>query len=600
MKFRLSGLTAISAFVLLAAAGYVAAMLTENMQSWDGDAPFRELVSVADAFAETTQPTTTVRAWEAGTATSESDSGLAFDACENTGLSFQYNSGATGQFHLAETLGGGGAAADFDADGRYDLLFVDGGDPLSHRRGGGNRIHVFRQAGRGRFENVSEISGFDWSGYGHGCAAADIDNDGFPDLMVTGYNSVGLFKNQGDGTFVEVTTTAGIICDQWTATAAFGDLDQDGDLDLYVTGYADVPASAPTPVCEESGVRIHCHPHHWDPVPDMVFENLGDGTFADRSEDWGIADEAEYGLGVIIADVTNDGIPEVFVANDGDRNLLFQRTDRGTYVEVGIECGLAFNANGRSMGSMGIACSDFDGNGEFDLLTTNFIRERNVLFSNLGSGIFVDRSADTPLSTSSRQMVGWGAVPLDADHDTFVDLFVANGNVTDMPSAEYRQTPLLYRGHLTGALTAVSRPGDYFSESWHGRGAFTVDVAGDVRPDLVVCHIHDDPVILKNESVRNGNAVYLDLIGVTSNRDAWNAVVTARFGDRQTVHQLIQSAGYLCTSTKRLQITIGQADSIDELTVVWPSGLIQRLNKIPANTTWSLTEGRGRMESTTP
>ncbi|MEO2035028.1 MAG: CRTAC1 family protein, partial [Planctomycetaceae bacterium] len=380
--------------------------------------------------------------------------------------------------------------------------------------------------------------------------------------------------------------------ERWAATSAFGDLDLDGDLDLYVTCYADVPATGPTPVCTENGVRIHCHPHYYEAVPDILLENRGDGTFTDRSNAWGIADEVEYGLGVIIADLIQGGVPEIFVANDGDRNLLFQRNSNGRYEDVASRCGIAFNGNGQSMGSMGIACADFDGNGEFDILTTNFTGERNVLFSNLSNGVFVDQSAGSRIDKTSRTSVGWGAVPLDADNDTWIDLFIANGNVTGMATVPYRQEPLMYHGLPDGRFEQACTNDPYFQTPWHARGAFLVDLAGDARPDIVVSHVDDSPRILKNESAVHGNWLFLNLIGVAANRDAAATTVIATLGSRKVVRQTIQSAGYLSTSAKVLHFGLGNCAAIEVLEIRWPGGNVQTLHNVPANVHLDVIEGR--------
>ena len=223
---------------------------------------------------------------------------------------------------------------------------------------------------------------------------------------------------------------------------------------------------------------------------------------------------------------------------------------------------------------MGIACTDFSGNGEFDLLTTNFDRERNVLFSNLGAGVFADLSLGSVLDTSSRRRVGWGAVPLDADNDTRPDLFIANGHVTDMPDSSYAQLPLLYRGQPVGQTAAVN-PGSYFAAQWHARGAFSADVAGDGRPDIIVCHIGAPPAVLRNDSSRNGDAVRLQFAGRTSNRDGSGTIVSLKIGDRVIRHQMIQSAGYLCSTSQTLHIPTGSRTESVELQIQWPSGITQ-------------------------
>lgn len=576
-------LVGIILFFACAAIGYFAAEAYESRQLWDKDTTLKSLSPLAVDW-----PDRDVTA-SAAQVTAELQSAIQLHPVDETGLHFAYTNGQTGLFHLAETLGGGGAAIDLDADGNTDLVFADGGDPIAPLAKTANRVLAHRQIERGKFAALPE-AGINWHGYSHGCSVADYNNDGFSDLLVTGYGSAAMFLNLGDGTFDRVTESCGVQCSQWAATAAFGDLDQDGDLDLYITGYADVEATAMTPVCNVDGVRIQCHPHYYESIPDMVFENLGDGTFADRSTEWGIDRESEFGMGVVIANLMGDFYPEIFIANDGDRNLLLARTESGTFEDVGISVGAAYNNEGQSSGSMGIALADFDNNGRSDLLTTNFNRERNVLLHNMDDGLFLDQSAGRPMDAVSRGLVGWAAVPLDLDFDFDKDLVVANGHVTQMPDQDFRQRPILLENQ-DSTLVPISG-GTYFGEKWHGRGSFAADLVGDHRLDIVMCHIDDPPTILENKSQPSRRFLSVRLVGTSNSRDAFNATVTvAVTGHADQVTHTSQSAGYLCTHSRTLQFATGLQDSI-AVTVVWPNGQTQIWTDVSAGSTVILIEGR--------
>ena len=514
-----------------------------------------------------------------------------FATAQDSGLDWQYEHGDRGEFHLAETLGGGIGVLDFDRDGWLDITATDGGDPLTWPENQQNRVGLFRQIGPERFTNVSGEARLHWTGYGHGCCVGDVDSDGFDDLYVTGYQSACLFLNVGDGTFRNATDEAGLALDWWAATAAFGDLDLDGDLDLYVTGYADVSRDLPAPYCESGGRRIHCHPHHYDAIPDAVYENVGDGTFRDRTESSGVGEQLEYGLGVMIVDLDDDRIPEIFVANDGDRNLLFRWVGNWHFEEVGLPAGVAFNSEGGSMGSMGIACADFDADGLLDLLVTNFSHERNVLYSNAGELMFYDLSLGSELAQSSRSAVGWGAIPLDADLDGNIDLFVANGHVTDMPGQDYAQLPAFFRGTTGGKLTAVVPGGEYFTTSWHARGAVGVEITGDGRTDLIVSHIRDQLMLLRNESVTTGAAARVQLVGVESNRSGANVRLEwTRATDRHASETSL-SAGYLSSSSAPPTISWPTSKADRQLRITWPSGQSQIITAIGSNASLVVVEG---------
>lgn len=558
-------------FLLAALFGYYLLFWWESASEWQGDRDLapqngQALLDQVDAVrrdSQLAQDTPTIR----------------FENVTDTGLDFAYDNGATDEYHLAETLGGGIGASDFDGDGLTDLVFVNGGDPFLSNQQSANSLRFFRAVAPTKFMPRAEAAGCDWRGYGHGCSVGDFNNDGFDDFLITGYLSSAMYVNLGDGTFEDVTSSAGLTMDRWCATAAFGDLDLDGDLDLYVTAYADVPATRPTPFCEEGGQRIHCHPHHYPPVPDYLFENVGDGTFRDRSIHSGVAAELQYGLGVVIADFNNDLVPEIFVANDGDRNLLFQWAEDWRFSEIGTESGIAYSAEGQSMGSMGIACADLNRDGALDIVTTNFIHEPNLVFMNQGNGVFVDQSRTSTVSAKSRPLVGWSAVAFDANLDGLYDLCIANGHVTPSPSADFQQPMLLFSGTEAHGFEPLPNllPG-----KWHGRTLLAGDFTSDGKPDLVFVSIHDQVQFLRNTSPSTGQGLALRLIGRTSNRSA--AQVRLEFVDATSdlvmVRQL--SGGYLTSSTMPI-LLIRQPESQEMLPsqprikLTWPSGTSQTL-----------------------
>lgn len=516
---------------------------------------------------------------------------LQFVGVTPSGTSFVYDNGPEGRFHLAETLGGGVGAIDFDRDGSSDIVLIDGGDPINWPTNRTSRVTVLRCRAPDQFRPVTAHTRIDWTGYGHGCAVADVNNDGFDDILLTGYQQSRLYMNAGDGTFEEAEDLRDLVGDKWCASAAWSDLDLDGDLDVYIACYADSPRTLPTPFCEVKGVRIHCNPHSYGPVSDLLLENLGDGSFADRSETSGIAEYREYGLGVLTPDLDGDGVPEIFVANDGDRNLLFRQTAPWTYEEIALASGVAFNGQGESMGSMGAACADFDRNGQFDLFTTNFSRESNALFRQVGNLVFTDDSQGTLVDRSSRALVGWAAIAFDANCDRFLDLFVANGHVTEMPGEEVRQRAILLRGSEQG-LTEVSRAGPWFEYSWNARGASRVDLDRDGLDDLVVSLIDSPAIVLLNRSVSPGHRVQLRLVGTMASRSVEDALIEVTSASGHQIHLSSRAGGYLSTHGDVLTIGLGVDTKIESLRIRWPRGDWQELRDIPADRLITVIEGR--------
>ncbi|HET6425218.1 MAG TPA: CRTAC1 family protein [Planctomycetaceae bacterium] len=558
--------------VSMIALGFALGLGQDRLQEWHADRGLLARLGVRPAAL----PSGSVETSQEIAAT-----GLRFEALPNSGIAFAYDNGPENQFHLAETLGGGVGAIDFDRDERPDLVFVDGGDPIRWPQNRTERLSLYRNQGDGRFSPVSPDCGLSWTGYGHGCAVADVNNDGFDDVLITGYQQSGLFLNQGDGTFQESTQLRQLTGERWCATACWSDLDRDGDLDLYIACYADCSRSLPTPVCESKGTRVHCNPHSYRPVPDFLFENTGEGGFVDRSESAGIAQFSEYGLGVIAADLDRDGWQEIFVANDGDRNLLFRRTADWVYEEIGLASGVAFNGQGETMGSMGVACADFDQNGRLDIFTTNFSNESNALFHQLDDFAFVDNTQGTTIDRTSRPLVGWSAIAFDADADRFVDLFVANGHVTQMPGEEWAQLSSLLKGARDGYQDARSA-GPWWTSRWHARGACRTDLNRDGLDDLVVSLIDDPAAILLNTAPAPGHRIQLRLIGTVSSRTAAGAMIELQSGSGTALHYVSRNAGYLSSNDDIVTLGLGTDTVAETIRVLWPGGEREELRNVAA------------------
>jgi hypothetical protein len=501
--------------------------------------------------------------------------GILFDdVARRVGLDFTYYNGAEGNFYIMETAGGGVGVFDFNEDGRMDLFFPNGASlgPGAGRRAARWRLYSNRDQ-RG-FDEIGEVAGVAGTTFAHGAATADFDNDGFEDLYVTGFGRAALYQNQGDGTFIDCSERAAVSSDRWTTSAAFADLDGDGQLDLYVCAYGEVSLTD-IMECYERGVRIHCGPQKFVPQPDLLFRNLGDGTFCDVARDAGIDDDSGRGLAVSIADFTGDSRPDIFVANDTSQNFLFINRGNFQFQESALQLGAALTGSGHYMAGMSSACADYDLNGWLDVFVTNFYGARSALFRNLGESGFFEQAHIAGLSVPSHDRLGFGACFLDADLDGHPDLAVANGHVSDMTAAgiPYKMRQQFFHNLGSGTFRDESdSAGSYYHLELLGRGAATVDMNDDGRLDLVVSHVGDPAALLVNRTDPHGHWLGLKLVGRQSNRDAIGTRVRVSTGARALVYEIAGGTSYLSTSDRRLVVGLDSQSVIESLELQWPSG----------------------------
>ena len=520
------------------------------------------------------------------------------EVTQQLGLRFVYEYGHSAERWLMETLGGGVAVLDYDLDGWPDVYFAQGGALPAGVETAGTHGALFRNVRAMNLVDVTAASNAIRLGYAHGCAVGDVNADGFADLLLCCYGGLTLLTNQGDGTWRETTVEAGLANERWNTSAAFTDLDRDGDLDLYVAGYCHAPSTSGLKACREAGHFAPCRPNAYPPEPDALFENLGDGQFADRSESSGLHATDGYGLGVIAADFDDDGRPEVFVGNDTTQNFLWQsRADsvNGTQPSVerklpfledrGLIAGVALDGSGRAEACMGIACGDLDGDQRLDLFVTNFFDETCTLYQNLGGLQFEDQTDQRGLTNAGRRLMGWGCQFLDADNDGWLDLVIANGLLHDTP-----QLPQFYRNRGGRFTEQSSQAGTYFAQPKLGRSIATGDFNCDGRVDVVVSHQTEPATVLRNDS-HAGRFISLKLIGTKSARDATGAVVRAKIGDRVLVRLVSTQGGYLSANSPEIVIGLGDATAVDELQIAWPSGAREQLQLIPAGQRLLVREG---------
>ena len=513
------------------------------------------------------------------------------DRSKTSGIEMTLRNGATPEKHQIETMPGGVAVLDYDADGRPDLYFANGArQPALDKPDAGWHNRLYRNLGDFRFEDVTEKAGVSGTGYHFGVAAADYDNDGRTDLFVTGMPRSILYRNAGDGRFEDVTEKVGLTNrQQWPIAAGWFDYDNDGDLDLFVVNYVRWDP-ATEPFCGDAvnrKYRTWCHPKYYEPLPNTLFRNDGAGRFTDVSKDMGIAAHAGKGMGVAFADYDADGDLDIVVANDTVPNFLF-RNDGKRFTEVGVAAGIAFNDDGRALSSMGVDFRDLDNDGLPDLFITALANETFPVYRNLGKGLFLDVTYPSRVGTATLPLSGWSNAILDFNNDGWKDLFAANGDVQDnteeFSSRASRQRNLLLLSDSKGKFS----PAFFGGAALHRGGAFA-DFDGDGRLDAAVTRLNETPVILRN-TIATGNWIGFRLAGVKSNKDAIGATVKIRGGGASQWNQVTSAVGYASATDLTVHFGLGSASIVDEIEIRWPGGPVQYIEKLAPNRVHLITE----------
>ncbi|HVR29115.1 MAG TPA: CRTAC1 family protein [Thermoanaerobaculia bacterium] len=505
------------------------------------------------------------------------------------GLDFRHRHGGSGQRYMVETMVGGVVVFDYDGDGDPDVVFVDGGR-LPGYQGEEPRTRLFRNEGRVgdagalRFVDVTDRAGLTLPAYGCGGAAGDVDGDGDLDLYLTAFGPNALYRNEGDGTFTEVGAAAGVDDPRWNASAAFGDVDRDGDLDLYVVGYVDF-ALDNQKICGEPGRPGYCHPGVYNGLADRFYRNRGDGTFFDDTAAAGLSGPEEAGLGVVLADLDGDGWLDIYVANDKDPNLLFRNRGDGTFEDLSLLSGTAYDPNGVSEAGMGVEAADLDGDGRLDLVVTNFALETNALYWNAGNDIFLDRRFVSGFAEPSLRYLAFGVAAVDLDHDGDLDVVIANGHILDnaaelSPVKEYAQRNQVMENVGGGRFRERTDVGLDAVRVSRGLATGDFDLDGDL--DLVIVSSNQPAEVYENlRGSRSGGWLQVDLEGRRSNRSGIGARLSLREGGRAQLRERRTASSYLAQNDLAVHFGVGAAPAVDALEVRWPSGLVQILEGVP-------------------
>jgi hypothetical protein len=520
------------------------------------------------------------------------------DITEPAGITFKHVSSPEKRY-IVESMSGGVALLDYDNDGYLDIYLVNSLTADMVKANQKTRSALYRNNGDGTFADVTDNAGVGDIGWGMGVATGDYDNDGFEDIYVTCLGPDHLLRNTGKGTFTDVTQRAGVNDPRWSAGAAFVDYDNDGRVDLFVSNYVDfdvnnLPEFGKGRSCQFKGVPVQCGPRGLKGAGDSLYHNNGDGTFTDVSKKAGVSDtDGYYGLGVICSDFDEDGLVDIFVANDSTPNFLYHNNGDGTFKDIGFPSGTAVNENGSEQGSMGVTLGDYDHDGRLDLFVTNFDDDYNTLYHNDGRGSFTDVSYATKVAAVSLPYVGWGTKFFDYDNDGWVDLLVVNGHVyPQLPT--YRQRNLMHHNNRDGTFAEVgAQLGPPFAEKRTGRGAAFGDIDNDGDVDIVINNLDGAPQLLRNDGGNANNSVLIKTLGVKSNRAGIGARVTVVAGELKQVEEVYSGGTYISQNDLRLHFGLEKRTKIDLIEVRWPSGAVDKITGVGANKILTIKEGQG-------
>lgn len=512
------------------------------------------------------------------------------DVTASSGVGFVHYDGSDGRHFLIESMSAGLALVDFDLDGDLDLYFLNGAPIESSAPGPAPTDALYRNDGKFRFTDVTDRACVGDKGFGLGVACADYDNDGFADIYLNNYGANTLYHNNGDGTYSDVTGVAAVGNGELVgAGASFFDMDSDGDLDLYVGNYVKFDARKHR-VHIHKGLPSYPSPLGFEPEPDTLFRNEGDGTFSDVSVGSGIRKLAGRSMGLATFDYDGDGDIDVYVANDTQENFLFANQGNGEFEEVGFLSGVAYDHAGKAQASMGVEVFDINRDGLQDLYVTSFSAEYATLYRNLGNGLFEDATLRSGASAATFPHVKWGVLAEDFDNNGTRDLLIATGDLDDNrerrggtgSASAYRVPNLLLQVDASGKLRDLGRnwgSGALVAES--SRGLVAGDLDGDGRIDAVVLNSRSKPTLLRNETAAGG-FVNLKLVGRQSNRDCLGTVVTAeQAGIRQSI-QTRSGHSYQSENSPIVHFGLPQSSEPISLEVKWPaSGKISKYSARP-------------------
>jgi hypothetical protein len=524
------------------------------------------------------------------------------DIRKSAGITFLQDSTESDEKYYLETMGTGVAWIDYDQDGLMDLYFVQSGATDAYKPAKPLRSALYHNNGDGTFTDVTAKAGVGGEGhYGQGVAVGDFDNDGYPDLYVTGYGRAILYHNNGDGTFTDVTAKAGVADEgEWSTSAGWFDYDKDGWLDLVVTNYIEwAPRNNLWCGDRKPGYRSYCNPNNYKGQKTKLYHNNHDGTFTDVSDKSGVGLPESKGMGLVLADFNNDGWPDIAIANDTWPNFLFQNNHDGTFTDVSLISGLAASEDGRYEAGMGIDAADVDGDGFLDIYITHLDMELDRLYHNNGDGTFTDDTYGSGIGNKAILLSGVSAKFIDYDNDGWPDIVQANSAMVDNVSlyqslVSYKEPLLMFHNLGKGRFEKSSDSlGPDFNRPIAGRGLATADFNNDGGVGIAVNVRGDYPELLRNDGGNSNNWLEVLLIGTKSNHDGIGSVLRLTSGGVVQVDQAKGGTSYMSASDPRIHFGLGKRAKVESLTITWPSGQVDKLTNLPINKIIAVKEGVG-------
>ena len=535
------------------------------------------------------------------------------DTAEKAGLTaVNVFGGVDTKKYIIETTGTGLAIFDYDNDGWPDIFVVNGTTLEGFPSGQAPTNHLYHNNHDGTFTDVTEKAGLVATGWGQGVCVGDYDNDGWEDLYVTYYGKNRLYHND-HGIFTEVAEKAGVAGSgkDWGSGCAFVDYDRDGRLDLFVANYVNFNlATTPVPgegsSCVWKGVPVMCGPRGLPGAKNILYANRGDGTFVDVSSKAHIDQtNGKYGMSVSTFDSDDDGWPDIYVACDSAPSILYHNNHDGTFTDIAVMAGVAFNADGREQAGMGTTIADYNGDGRLDIFKTNFSDDTPTLYRNDGDGIFSDVTFAAGLGKHT-QYLGWGTMFFDFDNDSWPDLILANGHV--YPEVDqfhlgsgYQEPRLLYHNNGNATFTDISATaGSGINATSSARGLAVGDLWNDGQLSVVINNVYAKPSLLVN-TVHSGNHwIAFKTLGTRSNRDGIGARITLKIGKRTLVDEVRSGSSYISQNDLRVHFGLGSAAKVDAVQVRWPSGLVEHFDNLSIDAIQTLKEGSGTAIDATP